>query len=267
MSVTVKKSDNTTAVLNVGDVQVSTVDFTTVGTKTITISYEGKTTTFDITVKAHPISIVSKSIQSLDFSTKPSTTAMLVGKELPTDQFSQTPKKFTLEVETAEETKTLPIDLYWNLSTEFPWGDGISGVINSYAQMKFGVYDYPLVSWKNSANEKAFNVVALVSGSAVKLKATGPDASYFFEELTVQGTDEDTSKNRSFVVSDGTNSVTLNLATKFSTMDALVNWMNTRLRNANVQASFSKVDDQHFKITSTADGLIISGVNKEDFFE
>ena len=265
--VTATKSDSTAAVVNGSDLQVSAVDFTTAGTKTVTVTYEGKTATFDIMVTAPVESFVSKSIQNLDFSTKYATSAMLVGKTLTTSQFAQAPKSFALEVATSEGTKTLPITLNWNLSTEVPWGDGISGVINSYAQMKFGFYDYPLVSWKNSNDEKAFNVVALATGSNVKLKATGLDASYFFEDLSTQGTDEDTSKNRTFTVSDGTNSATILLDWGFSGIEEIVETINYYLTSGNVSVTAEKVNNTQFKFTSTGGILVIDGNDKSEFFE
>ncbi|AXI01204.1 hypothetical protein DV702_16635 [Sporosarcina sp. PTS2304] len=244
----------------VGPVAVA-VEFSSGTPAQITITVE------DTTVITPQVSIESKTIQSLDFSTTYDSPATLVGKTLTTSQFSQSPKNFTLEVETPEGTKSLPIKLNWNLSTEVPWGDGISGVINSEAQMKFGVYGYPLVSWKNINDEKAFNVVTLATGSAVKISATGPDASYFFTQLSAQGTDEDTSKNRTFTVNDGTTTVTILLEGQFATIDQLIDEINYYLTLENVSVVAEKVNETKFKLTSNSGTLVIGGSHKTDFFE
>lgn len=260
-------SDGIVKIVETHDLHVTAVDFTTTGIKVVNVTYGALTVSFVIMVAAPPASVMSKTIEHFDFSTQSATTAMLVGKTLTTSEFSKTPKKFTFEVETPEGKKTLVIDLSWNLSTELPWGDGISGVINSYAQMAFEVVNVPLVSWQNFTDDKAFNVMVMGSGSGYKITATGQDAAYFFEDLSAQGTDEDKSKNRTFTVSDGTNTATILLHSQFSDIQVMVNTINSTLAKANVDVVAKKVNQKQFSLNSAEGTLIIDGKDKETFFE
>lgn len=62
--ITVTYDNNTTEVIDLTNATLTTPDMTTVGTKTVTVTYGGKTTTFDI-------SIVAKSVSSITVKTVP----------------------------------------------------------------------------------------------------------------------------------------------------------------------------------------------------
>lgn len=117
--------------------------------------------------------------------------------------------------------------------------------------------------------DDTFQISAFQPGAASSFELVGRDWSYFFEQSSAQGIDSDTSKNKSFTISDGTATATIQLTSNFATMDAIVNTINNRLTNAGVKAKAEKVNATQFNITSTTPigNIIIDGVNKADFFE
>ena len=73
--ITLYYSDGSSEIVAVSDSMVSGFNSSTTGTKTITVTYEGKTATFTITV-------VAKSITSIAVTTKPTKTSYVVGQSL-----------------------------------------------------------------------------------------------------------------------------------------------------------------------------------------
>lgn len=232
-----------------------------------------KTGTFTVTTVA-PMSITSKELSTLDFSTTPATAAKLVSKPMTVNDFTDNRKDFSLRIQTANSDETVPFSLYWALSQEVSVGGAMSGVVNTAIQMhlqdKYGIEGFNRItasSWETPESSNAFNIITSETGSSAKLTLTGADWSYFFNESTAQGTDIDTTKNRTFTISDGTNTATIQLTSNF-TIDALVNFINNRLMNAGVKAQAEKVGATQFKITSTSTrNIIIDGINKIDFFD
>ena len=88
MKVTANYSDDTTKDVAVADCKVSGYDKTKVGDQTVTVTYEGKTATFKVTVKeeAKPVTLESITV------TAPTKTEYTVGDELDLDGMKVTAK-------------------------------------------------------------------------------------------------------------------------------------------------------------------------------
>ncbi|WP_066229469.1 hypothetical protein [Metabacillus fastidiosus] len=216
-----------------------------------------------------PMSIISKTIANLDFSTVYATQAKLVSKPVTVGDFTGNRKDFTIKI----NGEIIPIYVYWKLSTDFPLGASMGSVVESHIQQYYidkggaeALMSRPISAYGFT---DTFQISTFQTGSASSFTLEGKDWSYFFEQSSATGKDADTSKNRTFTISDGTNTATIQLTSKFATIDALVTRLNSRLTNANVEAQVEKISETQFKITSTsASGkLIVDGVNKLDFFE
>ena len=114
------------ATKTVGVVEVS-VEFSAGTAAQITI------TVVDTTETAPPLSIVSKPIQNLDFSTTPATLAKLVSKSVTVGDFTGNRKDFTIVV----GGDRIPIYVYWALSTDFPRGAAMGAVVDSHIQQYY----------------------------------------------------------------------------------------------------------------------------------
>ncbi|OZI13465.1 hypothetical protein CEW92_01125 [Bacillaceae bacterium SAS-127] len=270
-------SDITNAVATITEVPNGTVQVTGVAvggpiTIVVQVKKDGqiiKSGTFTVTVTSAPESITSKSIMNLDFSTVQATQAKLVSKPVTVGDFTGNRKDFTIVI----EGERIPIYVYWALSTDFPKGAAMGSVVESHIQdyfyQKYGVNGFSIRTVAAFGFDDTFQISTFQPGSASSFTLEGKDWSYFFEQSSAQGMDTDTSKNRTFTISDGTNGATIQLTSKFATIDELVNRINNRLTNANVKAKAEKVSTTQFKITLTSDqgNLVIGGMNKEDFFE
>lgn len=226
-----------------------------------------KAGTFNVTVV--PMAITSKIITNFDFSTVNGTQAKLVSKPVTLSDFTGERKDFTIVI----GTDRIPIYVSWALSTDFSKGASMGSVVESHIQDFYykkgganGILNRPIAAF---GFEDTFQISAFQPGSASSFTLEGADWSYFFEQSSGLGTDTDTSKNRTFTISDGTTTANIQLTSNFVTIDDLVNHINKRLINTGVKAQAEKVNIAEFKITSTSStgNIIIDGVNKADFFE
>nr|WP_255397355.1 hypothetical protein [Sporosarcina sp. P2] len=229
-----------------------------------------KTGAFTVsTLPAAPMSITSRMMTGLDFSTVPTTQAKLVSKPVTIGDFTGNRKDFAIRI----NGDRIPIYVNWKLSTDFPKGASMGSIVESHIQDFYyqkggadGIMNRPIAAY---GFDDTFQISAFQPGSASSFSLEGADWSYFFEQSTAQGTDTDTSKNRNFTISDGIHTATIQLTSNYSTFDAFVNLLNSRIANAGVKAQAEKVGTTQFKITSTLSTgtIIIDGVNKADFFE
>ena len=113
-----------------------------------------------------------------------------------------------------------------------------------------------------------FSISSSKTGADSSIMLDGNDWTYFFEQNTSTGTDQDTSKNRTFTVSDGMKTVTIKFTSKFSDLTMMLSNMNGQLNRAGILAISEKIDDTHFRIKSIspATAIVIDGINKDDFF-
>ncbi|MFJ9463462.1 hypothetical protein [Viridibacillus arvi] len=226
-----------------------------------------KAGTFNVTVV--PMAITSKIITNFDFSTVNGTQAKLVSKPVTLSDFTGNRKDFTIVI----GSDRIPIYVSWALSTDFSKGASMGSVVESHIQDFYykkgganGILNRPISAF---GFEDTFQISAFQPGSASSFTLEGADWSYFFEQSSGLGKDTDTSKNRTFTISDGTTTANIQLTSNFVTIDDLVNHINKHLINTGVKAQAEKVSAAQFKITSTSStgNIIIEGVNKADFFE
>ena len=244
----------------VGSVEVS-VEFSagTAATLTVTVS--------DTTIV--PMSITSKTITNYDFSTVYATQAKLVSKPVTVGDFTGNRKDFTIVV----GGERIPIYINWALSTDFPRGAAMGSVVESHIQdyffQKYGINGFAIRTVSAYGFDETFEISTFQTGSTASFTLEGADSAYFFEQTSAQGTNDNTTKNRTFTISDGTKTVTIIFEYEYMDMDDLVSDINYYLNNAGVAVTAEKVNTSQFKLTSTGGTgeLIIDGVNKADFFE
>ena len=236
-----------------------------------------KTGTFTVTtLAAPPISITSKTITNFDFSTKYAGQATGQSKPMNTSDFQYQPKSFTIN---DGKGNIIPVNLTWDIpQNEYvktpaaSIGSAVESVIQDYFSSHGGLMNRTVTAagnWNGSNQGDTFRIQSFQTGSTQSITLGGQDWEYFFDQQTYYGTNEDSGQNRTFTISDGTQTATIQLSSNFSTIDALVNHINSRLTNAGVQAQAEKVGATQFKITSTlpTGTIIIDGVNKAAFFE
>ncbi|GGA20809.1 hypothetical protein [Psychrobacillus lasiicapitis] len=212
--------------------------------------------------------ILSKTLTNLDFSTTYGTQAKLVSKTIPKSDFTGDRKDFSIVVGSDE----IPIYVDWKLSTDFPKGAAIGGVVDSFIQDFYykksgaaGILNRPIGAM---GGDDTFQIYAFQQGATSSFTLKGKDWSYFFDQSVAQGTDTNTSKNRTFTISDGTNTATIQLTKSFTSFDELLNLINNRIASAKVEAIVESVSGIQFKIIPTSKKVItVGGVNKSDFFE
>jgi len=287
-SLILTSNDGSNAVATVVEDPTGTVKVTGVGvggpiTIIVEVVKEGqviKTGTFTVTNVA-PSSFTSKSLTTLDFTTVQPTPAQLVSSPVTVGDFTGNQKDFIIRVKKGAREDNIPVTISWKLSTDFSKGESMGSVVESAIQqfyinkdMANGDANYtelmtrPVMAIGYSENNQ-FKIETFSTGSQETITLLGDDWEYFFAENHAQGTDIDKSKNRTFTVSDGTNTVTILLSAKFATIDDLVKYINNRLTNGHVEAKAAKVNTMQFNITLTSNQgtLIIDGLNKADIFE
>ncbi|SES10178.1 hypothetical protein SAMN04487944_11833 [Gracilibacillus ureilyticus] len=214
------------------------------------------------------MSITSKELTDFNFSTVYATQAKLVSKPVTVGDFTGNRKDFTIVI--GEDR--IPVYVDWKLSTDFTKGAAMGSVVESHIQQYYidkggsdALMNRPI--YANGSND-TFQIGTYQSGVSSSFTLEGTDWTYFFEQSVAHGTDTDTSGNREFSVSDGTNKATIQLTYDLETVEGLVSYINNALENAAVEAKAEKISSTQFKITLTTDSgeLIIDGINKEDFF-
>ena len=229
------------------------------------------TLTMSITASVYipPQIITSIAITNFNFATINSSTASLVSKPISSSDFSgSNAKQFTI---TDGEGNVVNINLYWNITSDQGFsaaalvGSGIESYIQQYFVDKGGAAALMnRTLWCASFSGNTFTLSTFYEGLLNKITIGGPDGSYFFNTLSAQGTDLDTSANKSFSISDGTNTANITFNTDLTSMDSIISKINTRLTARSVQAVAVKIDESHFKIVGN--GITISGADKAVFF-
>jgi hypothetical protein len=112
-----------------------------------------------------------------------------------------------------------------------------------------------------------FFITTFKTGSDASVTLGGNDWSFFFDNNHYTGTDEDLTKNRTFNISDGTNTATILLEREYIDMDDLVSDLNYQLTSVSVTAK--KVNDTQFQLVANSAEitLTITGTDKSQFFE
>jgi len=211
----------------------------------------------------------SKEITNFDYATTYATQAKLTSKPVTVGDFTGNPKSFTIVI--GEDR--IPVTISWALSKDFPKGQSMGSVVDSAIQDYFykkngsdGIMNRTVAAF---GFDDTFSISTFSTGSASSFTLEGSDCSYFFEKNASTGTDQDTSKNREFSVSDGTNQVNIILDYSYANMDDMVSDIDNQLYYGGVNAQVEKVDESHFRIKALDSdvNLSISGTNKSEFFE
>lgn len=206
----------------------------------------------------------------MDYATIYGTQPTAISNEMPADKnfFINNPKEFTV----SNGSRVVTIKLYWplvygdpNMNMAKNQADIIASIFNSYFQGP------DMIAGARALNDKQVVLQGFPVGTSSKLIIDGKDKDFFFPQTTYSGTDEGTSKNRQFTVSDGTNTTTILLNWKYNDMEDLAGGINDYLSGEpSLQAVAEKVDDNTFQIKSTNTGanavLEVGGANQTEFF-
>ncbi|MGD6942409.1 hypothetical protein ACQCT6_10250 [Cytobacillus gottheilii] len=244
--------------------------FTAVVAVPADIDLNGHSITIEVVVEEAPVhsSVESQMLTSLDFSTIPGTTPKLDSKPVTVDNFTNNAKSFTI----VYGQDRIPVNVSWQLSTDFSRGAAMGSVVESFIQDYYyqkggnnGLMNRPLYAMGFG---DTFFIQSFKTGSASSIILEGNDWDYFFYENRSIGKDQDTSKNRSFTVSVGEKTSTIQLTGNFTSIDQIITLINSKLSTDGVQATAEKMNAAQFKITSQVPGsdIIIGGNDKDRLF-
>ncbi|MCG7386688.1 hypothetical protein MH144_29160, partial [Paenibacillus sp. ACRRY] len=237
----------------------------------ITSGIKAVTKQFNITVHAEvaePKSILSKEIANFDFTNVYATSAREESNKITSTDFKTNPKHFTI----SDGNITIPVDLTWDIPLNgFSTGQVVGSAIDSFIQDYCNAHGINLGDRTvyGSGFEDTFFISTFKTGSSAAITLGGNDWSFFFQNNHWTGTDEDSTKNRTFVVSDGVNQASIVLRQKFTDMSNLVTYLNNQLQSASVSVTAEQVNESQFKLVSNSlnTDITITGNDKEQFFD
>jgi len=214
--------------------------------------------------------IQSKAITNFDFSTVYATQANQRSKPMTSADFSgNNAKTFTI----SDGITTIAITLNWNIPRNgFSIGQVIGSAIESQIQDYYFGHGIQPANWTLNAGSYAaddtFNINTFKTGSNASVMLDGDDWNYFFQDKSFSGSDDDTSKNCLFTISDGTHTAEILLGYQYVNMDDLVDDLNYQLTNAQVSATVNKVEASHFELVPGTPGITLTtgGTNANEFF-
>ncbi|MGG4480264.1 S-layer homology domain-containing protein [Paenibacillus illinoisensis] len=226
---------------------------------------------FVITVQAEvaePKSILSKEITNFDFTNVYATQAREESNKIISTDFKTNPKHFTI----SDGNITIPVDLTWDIPLNgFSTGQVVGSAIDSFIQDYCNAHGINLGDRTVGGYgfEDTFFISTFKTGSSAAITLGGNDWSFFFQNNHWTGTDEDSTKNRTFVVSDGVNQASIVLRQKFTDMSNLVTYLNNQLQSASVSVTAEQVSESQFKLVSNSSNtdITITGNDKEQFFD
>ncbi|QRG67342.1 flagellin hook IN motif-containing protein [Brevibacillus choshinensis] len=163
------------------------------------------------------------------------------------------------------------VDLTWDIPLNgFTTGQVMGSAADSFIQQYYNDHHIELGqrTMAGIGFGDTFSVSRFQTGSSNVITIGGDDWDEFFDTDTAYGSNTDTSKNRSFTISDGSKTATITLEWKLDDMDDLVDVINDELTSEGVQATAVKVSAGTFKIVAKKANvtITISGANSNDFF-
>ncbi|MBO7748158.1 S-layer homology domain-containing protein [Paenibacillus sp. MWE-103] len=211
--------------------------------------------------------IGSKAVTSFDFSTAYATQARGESFQIADTNFGDHPVHFTI----SDGNVTIPVDLTWNIPLNgFTTGQAVGSAVDSFIQQYCNDHHIDLGQRTLAAMGfgDTFFVTTFATGSQASV-TLGGGYDALFGSNHFSGTDEDTSKNRTFTVGDGAHTATIQLKRAYASIDAFVSDLNRQLQNATVAVQAIKLDAAHFKLSPTAanGSLAIDGADKAQFFD
>ncbi|GED34861.1 hypothetical protein P9G84_16430 [Brevibacillus centrosporus] len=211
--------------------------------------------------------VVSKDITQFDFSTIYAGQARITSKPITSTDFASNPKHFTV----SDGNITIDVDLTWNIPLNgFTTGQVVGSAVDSFIQQYYNDHHIDLGqrTMAGIGFDDTFSVTRFQTGSSNVITVGGSDWDEFFDTNTATGSDTDTSQNRTFTISDGTKTATINLEWKLDGMDDLVDTINDELTSAGVLATAVKESASTFKIVAKKANITITtgGADSNDFF-
>ena len=236
-------------------------------------------TTIEVKVESQdpvlPESLTSNAITNFNFETLYGTQARAVSKPFSTSYFKDsTPKSFTI---TDRYGNVIPIDMNVNIplneytsTSAAAVGSYVESIIQMWFQDKYGLTDWVSKMTVSASYDNDKLVISTFEpGASAFVQIGGSNWSdYYNNSEKIYGTGDDTSYNRTFTISDGTNTATIALEYSYTDMYELVSDIDYMLSQNHVSATAEKVDESHFKLIAKTSGihLTIGGTNKADFF-
>ncbi|WP_164763187.1 hypothetical protein, partial [Paenibacillus humicus] len=211
--------------------------------------------------------LTSKVLTTFDFSTVYAAQARGESKTITSTNFQANPKHFTI----SDGKITIPVDLTWNIPLNgFTTGQVVGSAVDSFIQDYCNAHGIDLGNRTlgGMGFEDTFFITTFKTGSSASITLGGNDWSFFFQNNHYTGTDEDSSKNRTFTIGDGAATATIMLDWNYADMAALVSDLNNQLNAASVAAIAVKVNENQFKLVpSSSDKTItVSGRDKDVLF-
>jgi hypothetical protein len=237
------------------------------GTATLTVNAE-QTANNDSSNNPPPSNnnLQSKAITNFDFSKVASQANQRSNTMQSTDFSGSNAKNFTI----SDGTTTIPIKLNWNISSSgFSIGQLIGSAIESEIQQYYFDRNIQPAAWTLNATsfavDNTFNLTSFKTGDNATITLGGNHWQYFFQNQSFSGSND---TSRSFTISDGTHIATITLTTRYTSIDGLIGDLNAQLANAQVSATASKVDANHFQLVPKTSGITITtgGTNANTFF-
>ncbi|MEO2207988.1 S-layer homology domain-containing protein [Paenibacillus pabuli] len=268
------KDPTQSSIINILDGNIDranlTADTNIVLVATIASGSKSATKEFVITVQAEvaePKSILSKEITNFDFTNVYATQARGESKKITSTDFKTNPKHFTI----SDGNITIPVDLTWDIPLNgFSTGQVVGSAIDSFIQDYCNAHGINLGDRTVGGYgfEDTFFISTFKTGSSAAITLGGNDWSFFFQNNHFTGTDEDSTKNRTFVVSDGVSQATVVLTQEFSNVDNLVSYLNNQLQSASVSVTAEKENENQFRLVpdNSNTEITITGTDKEQFF-
>lgn len=223
-------------------------------------------------------SLTSNTLTRFDYSTKMTPVqARLMSKTIETTNFKSNPKTFVID---DHQGNVITVTLNWDIPVTPPFnraavvGSAVESTIQDYFYKKNGAEGimnrsiYATVVPSSNGYGDQFYIGTFGTGAGSSISVSGADAAYFFDTLQASGIVEDASANRSFTISDGTNTALIQLNGNLGSIEGLIGRINSLLTQYGIQATAEKVDAGHFKLIANQPGihLTVDGPDKAVFF-
>lgn len=213
-----------------------------------------------------PMSIISKEITNFNYASVGETAAKADSNEITTTQFKEYPVEFTIR----DGNISIDVKVNWNINVpEFTNGQIMGSVVDSTIQDYCNAHHIDLMNRPLFAvgSGNTFYISTTKTGSSAVIEISGKDANRMFNANRFTGTDN-TSKNRTFTVSDGTHTTAIILNKQYTDMNALAVDINQQLQAASVAGTAQAKSATQFEITAASRTiqLTVDGTHKNEFF-
>ncbi|OWA35899.1 hypothetical protein B9G55_08420 [Saccharibacillus sp. O16] len=220
-----------------------------------------------------PYVIKSKDITNFNYKNVAAAAPSFVSKSITTTQFKSNPVHFTIN----DGTHIIPVDVDWDVNTEFTNGQMAGSIVDSAIQDYYNANHLDLMTRTLMAfgNADTFTLSSTITGSASTVTLSGGWSTWFTQSSST-GVDGQ-SRSRSFTVNNGVKTGTINLNQTFADpdgagsqteLDAMITYINTRLTALNLAGVKAVRSGQGFELqlARSYSALTVAGTNKDEFF-